>query len=189
MLTRVQVLRAIRNGRKSECLDRRDYGREHQLETRECALDLRDEARSEERQVRAALESERTETARLRKMLDVCSAVHGHNVKLKADLESARAELARSRKLIVDWRERAHDLRDDGLGSSAADYEERADELEEALTTPPTSVSPTIAAGAESRGEESLVELCHRALDGSKPARDWASPLGTRAPKDESEET
>lgn len=36
--------------------------------------------------------------AETRKMLDICSVVHNHNVKLKADLESTRGELDRMRE-------------------------------------------------------------------------------------------
>ena len=48
------------------------------------------------------LEETRAEVARLNKMLDVCSAVHEHNVKLKATLEETRAS---GRKYLDELRE------------------------------------------------------------------------------------
>lgn len=43
-----------------------------------------------------ALKAERAAHAEIRKALDICSAVHNHNVKLKTSLESTRAELAKA---------------------------------------------------------------------------------------------
>jgi hypothetical protein len=53
---------------------------------------------------RAALESLEAEVGRLAKMLDVCSVVHDHNVKLKERTAALESELA-EKTARVAWRE------------------------------------------------------------------------------------
>lgn len=68
---------------------------------REEAQRMRGEWLAERKRWTDDLATERAAREETKRMLDICSAVHNHNVKLKADLESTRAALAKAEARVA----------------------------------------------------------------------------------------